>query len=114
MLYGQLSNGAETMNVLVERPRPHWAIVTDDPVDEIDIAKLAVEQGSGLAAVMVPPSCFELTRSLLPATVRCVTHPVELEALGVSRCVVLNGHQVIARYGAALRSFVELVGTGPS
>jgi hypothetical protein len=101
------------MSILVDAPRPHWAIVTDDPLDETEIAKLAVVQGNGFAAVMVPPSCLELTRSLVPATVRCVTHPVELEALGVSRCVVLNAEEVIARHGVALRSFVELVGAGP-
>lgn len=49
--YGQLSRGLKDMNILVEPPGPHWAIVSDDPVGETDIAKLAVEQGHGLAGV---------------------------------------------------------------
>jgi hypothetical protein len=94
-------------------PRPRsWAIVSDGPVDESAIAILAGGQAEGLAAVMVPPTCYELTRSCLPASVVCVTHPAELESLGVRRCVEFNAPSIISRHGVALRRFAEMVCVG--
>lgn len=87
---------------------PGWALVTDGPIPLADLSTLNALATQSLVAVMVPPRCYEHTRSLLPRGVRCVTHPAELQAIEVQSCVVWRGTDVLSRHGSAFGTVLEV------
>lgn len=67
-----------------------------------------------LVAVMVLPTNLVACRFELPPEIRCVTHPSELEAMGVDTCLVCDAPHLAERYGSALGAFAAIVGLLPS
>lgn len=89
------------MTVAIARPT-RLAAVIDCAIDVDAFLGLLDASAYELVAVLVRPEQLELTRTIVPRHVRCVTHPAELDAIPIDVRVSWRADAGVRRYGDRL------------